>query len=119
MGGAGVHRTLASVRHLPEYGYAPIVVTGPARRAARNRWEPLDAGLAQRLPADASVHRVPVPEPVDATSRLDRALGRRSTLASWWIDESARVASAVGRDADVIITSCAPYETAFAGARVA
>jgi glycosyltransferase involved in cell wall biosynthesis len=118
-GGAGVHRTLASVRHLPEHGYEPVVVTGPAREAARNRWEPLDQGLAEQVPADAQVHRVQTPEPVDRTSRLHRALGRRSALASWWIDESARLATAVGSDADVIITSCAPYETAFAGGRIA
>jgi glycosyltransferase involved in cell wall biosynthesis len=119
MGGAGVHRTLASVRHLAEHGYEPIVVTGPARRAPRNRWEPLDEGLAQRLPGDVPVHRVATPEPDDLASRLDRVLGRRSSLASWWIEESARLGCEVGRDADVIITSCAPYETAFAGARIA
>jgi glycosyltransferase involved in cell wall biosynthesis len=65
------------------------------------------------------VHRVATPEPDDLASRLDRVLGRRSSLASWWIEESVRLGCEVGRDADVIITSCAPYETAFAGARIA
>ena len=37
MGGAGVHRTLGSVRHLARHGYEPVVITGPAREAARNR----------------------------------------------------------------------------------
>jgi glycosyltransferase involved in cell wall biosynthesis len=119
LGGAGVHRTLASVRHLSEHGFEPIVVTGPARRAPRNRWEPLDEGLAQGLPAGVPVHRVATPEPDELASRLDRVLGRRSSLASWWIEESVRLGCEVGRDADVIITSCAPYETAFAGARIA
>jgi glycosyltransferase involved in cell wall biosynthesis len=119
MGGAGVHRTLASVRHLAEHGFEPIVVTGPARRAPRNRWEPLDEGLAQGLPDDVPVHRVATPEPDDLASRLDRVIGRRSSLASWWIEESVRLGCEVGRDADAIITSCAPYETAFAGARIA
>jgi glycosyltransferase involved in cell wall biosynthesis len=119
MGGAGVHRTLASVRHLGEHGFEPVVVTGPARRAPRNRWEPLDEGLAEGLPGDVPVHRVATPEPDDLASRLDRVLGRRSSLASWWIEESVRLGCEVGRDADVIITSCAPYETAFAGARIA
>jgi hypothetical protein len=119
MGGAGVHRTLASVRHLGEHAFEPIVVTGPARRAPRNRWEPLDEGLAQGLPGDVPIHRVATPEPDDLASRLDRVLGRRSSLASWWIEESVRLGCEVGRDADVVITSCAPYETAFAGARIA
>jgi len=119
MGGAGVHRTLASVRHLGEHGFEPIVVTGPARQAPRNRWEPVDEGLAQGIPADVAVHRVATPEPDDLASRLDRVLGRRSSLATWWIEESVRLGCEVGRDADVIITSCAPYETAFAGARIA
>jgi glycosyltransferase involved in cell wall biosynthesis len=52
-------------------------------------------------------------------SRLERLLDRRSQLARWWIEESARLGREVGRDADVVVTSCAPYETAFAGARVA
>jgi glycosyltransferase involved in cell wall biosynthesis len=62
---------------------------------------------------------VATPEPDDLASRLDRVLGRRSSLATWWIEESVRLGCEVGRDADAIITSCAPYETAFAGARIA
>jgi glycosyltransferase involved in cell wall biosynthesis len=120
MGGAGVHRTLGSVRHLPEYGFDPVVVTGPAGRdQARNRWEPRDPALLRRLPSDAEVHRVTVSEPTVDVSRIDRLLDVRSPLARWWVDQSAKLACEVGQDADVILTSCAPYETAFAGARVA
>jgi glycosyltransferase involved in cell wall biosynthesis len=114
-----VHRTLGSVRHLPAHGYEPVVVTGPEVRNPRNRWEPCDPALLGRVPPDAEVHRVPDTQPIAPMSRLERLLDRRSQLARWWIEESVRLACWVGRDADVVLTSCAPYETAFAGARVA
>jgi hypothetical protein len=119
MGGAGVHRTLASVQHLPEHGYEPIVLTGPASAGSRNRWEPFDASLAERVPAHVAVRRVATPAPAADRSRLDRALGRRGALATWWTRESARLGVQVGQGADVIVASCAPYETAFAAAQIA
>jgi len=119
MGGAGVHRTVGSARHLPRYGYEPVVVTGPARREPRNRWEPCDRTLLARLPAGAVIHRVADTEPTVDVSRVGRLFDRRSPLARWWIDQSIRLGIEVGRDADAILVSCAPYETAFAGARLA
>ena len=119
MGGAGVHRTLGSVRHLPQHGYQPVVVTGPIARAPRNRWEPADPDLVGRVHGDVEVHRVPVAQPDERVSRLQRALARPPQLVRWWVEESARLGSSVGHDADVVVASCAPYETAFAGARVA
>jgi hypothetical protein len=119
IGGAGVHRTLGSVHHLPRHGYEPVVVTGPAQQAPRNRWEPTDLDLLARVPADAEIHRLPATEPSQDVSRVGRLLAVRPPLVRWWIEESARVGSRVGRDADVILASCAPYETAFAAARVA
>jgi glycosyl transferase family 1 len=119
MGGAGVHRTLGSVRHLPAYGYEPIVVTGPERATSRNRWEPTDPALLDRLAVDVEIHQVPDTQPVTDVSRLGRAVDVRPPLVRWWIEESARLGVAVGRGADVVLASCAPYETALAAARVA
>jgi hypothetical protein len=118
MGGAGVHRTLGSVRYLADHGYEPIVITGPARAEARNRWEPTDHGLLRRLPAGVEIHRVRASEPTVDLSRIDRLLDRRSPLSQWWNEQSVRLAREVGADADAILVSCAPYETAFAGARL-
>jgi glycosyltransferase involved in cell wall biosynthesis len=118
MGGAGVHRTLGSMRHLPAFGYEPRLITGPAREHARNRWEPRDATLLNRIAEDADIHRVPAQEPDLRMSRLDRILDRPSQLANWWNEQSVALGRTVGRDADLILTSCAPYETAFAGARL-
>jgi glycosyltransferase involved in cell wall biosynthesis len=119
MGGAGVHRTLGSVRHLPAHGYDPVVVTGPERATSRNRWEPTDPALLDRLPADVEIHQLPDTQPAADVSRLGRVLDVRPPLVRWWIQESVRVGQAVGRGADVVLASCAPYETAFAAARVA
>jgi len=117
IGGAGVHRTLGSVSHLQHYGYGPIVVTGQAGH--RDRWEPRDEELAARVPADVPVHRLDRPDPKDPSSRLESLRGVPPLWVRWWVDESARLAEAVGSDADVVYASCLPYETAFAGARVA
>src|SRR3954447_13942137 len=119
MGGAGVHRSIGSARHLREFGYEPVVVTGPAREHARNRWEPRDAGLLGRLPRDVEIHRAPGGEPEVDVSRLDRFLDVTSPLARWWNEQSVALGRAAGAEADVILTSCAPYETAFAGACLA
>jgi glycosyltransferase involved in cell wall biosynthesis len=117
IGGAGVHRTLGSVRHLSSFGYEPIVVTGPASR--RDRWEPPDPDLLERIPADVAVHRLEGAEPSGSPSRLARVLRAPAPWVRWWVRESARLALEVGRGVDVVYASCLPYETAFAAARVA
>ena len=119
MGGAGVHRTLGSVRHLPQHGYEPVVVTGPAPDVPRNRWEPTDRELLERVPADAEIHRLPSTQPNQDVSRIGRLLDLRPPLVRWWLEESTSLGARVGREADVIYASCAPYETAFAAAELA
>src|SRR2546430_11301840 len=48
VGGGGVQRPLALARWLPEFGWEPVVVTGPA--SSEDRWSPRDAG-GDGLPA--------------------------------------------------------------------
>ncbi len=120
IGGAGVHRTLGSVRHLREHGYDPLVVTGPGQ--PRSRWDAHDTELLDRIPPDVAVHRVTGPEPVAPSgirARVQRLRVGTHEWVQWWIDEAVRVGLEVGRDADLVIASCAPYETAIAGARIA
>ena len=120
IGGAGVHRTVGSVRHLPASGYEPVLVTGPGQQ--RGRWDAHDPALLARVPAQAEIHRVPGPEPAGPTgaaARLARLSPAPDRWVSWWIDEAVRLGRDVGAGADVVLTSCAPYETAFAGARLA
>jgi glycosyltransferase involved in cell wall biosynthesis len=117
IGGAGVHRTLGSVGHLQEHGFQPLVVTGVAEH--RDRWEPRDEELLARVPADVEVHRLQRGGPPGSGSRLGRLRGAAPPWVHAWVDDSAELALRVGRDADVVYASCLPYETAFAGARVA
>jgi glycosyltransferase involved in cell wall biosynthesis len=117
IGGAGVHRTVGSVRHLGGYGYEPVVVTSVAGH--RDRWEPRDEELVARIPQTVPVHRVTGEEPRGYVSRVERVLGMPPQSVRWWVRESTRLACAVGADADLVYASCLPYETAFAGARVA
>jgi len=115
IGGAGVHRTVGSVRHLPAHGYHPVVITGTAQH--RDRWEPRDDDLYARLPTDVPVHRV-APRASVFNSRLAHLGALPPHWVRSWVAGSAQLGIEVGRDARLIYTSCAPYETAFAGARV-
>ena len=120
IGGAGVHRTLGSVRHLPEHGYELVVVTGPASH--RDRWSPHDAELLNRVPEGTEVHRVEGPEPTPRTGLAARLEGLSRLPAPWirwWIEQSVRLGREVGAGADLVLASCLPYETALAGARLA
>jgi glycosyltransferase involved in cell wall biosynthesis len=121
VGGAGVQRTTAFCRRLPEHGYEPVVVTG---RGATGRWTPEDRSLAAGL--DHRIHRVAAPEPnVGDGSRLAGRLARlglvRGRWARWW--EAGALAA--GREAlregqiAAVFTSMSPYESASVAARLA
>lgn len=53
-GAVAVHRMLGLVRHLPKYGWQPIVVAPP-----RVPWEPEDTSLLAQIPPATPVERVP------------------------------------------------------------
>ena len=116
IGGAGVHRTVGSVRHLPAHGYAPVVVTGAAERS--DRWEPRDEELLARIPDTVPVHRVRA-APARPPSRLDHLRGLPPRWVRAWVQDGARAAAENGAGADLVYASCLPYETAFAAARAA
>ncbi len=120
IGGAGVQRTVGSMRHLAAFGYDPVLVTGPGQQ--RGRWDFHDRELLARIPASAEIHRLrgsEPPGPSRLTARLEQLAQRPSEWVRWWVDESVALGLEVGADADVVLASCAPYETALAGARLA
>ena len=119
LGGAGVHRSLGSARHLPEHGYDVTVLTGSG--GGLDRWSPEDPGLLAGLPEGTVIHRIPGPEPTDPrwTRRAERLLMTRTPWIRWWLDGVVRHGLECGRDADLVYVSCGPYETAYAGARLA
>jgi hypothetical protein len=119
IGGAGVHRTVGSVRHLASRGYDVVLVTGPGQQ--RGRWDFQDPGLLENVPEGAEIHRIDGAEPPGpgrTLARIEQITQRPSEWVRWWIDEAVALGARVGADADVVIVSCAPYETAQAGARL-
>src|SRR5439155_16010008 len=98
IGGAGAQRPARFVRHLPAFGYEPVVVTGPGPTG--DRWTPADEALAADIPAEIDVRRVPGPEP-STGGRAERWLGVRSPWARWWAD-GAFAAGRAARDVDVV-----------------
>lgn len=120
IGGAGVQRNAKFVRYLHEFGYEPVVVTGPG--GATDRWTPTDSSLSADIPAGTRVHRVPGPEPAISAGRravLERLFMLPKPSTTWWQAGVAEVGRKVGRDVDVVYGSIVPYESGAAVARVA
>jgi glycosyltransferase involved in cell wall biosynthesis len=119
IGGAGVQRSVKFVRHLPEFGYRPVVVTGSA--GAAGRWTPADESLAAEVPPELEIRRIPDTPSLESSGarrRAERLLQLPSPFARWWIDGAV----AVGRSQpapDAIYASMSPFETAAAAARLA
>jgi glycosyltransferase involved in cell wall biosynthesis len=114
LGGAGVQRAVAIARHLPKYGWEPVVVTGPARTT--DRWAPLDESLGLDLPPERLV-RVGGAEPPRADTRATRWLRRGSPWRRWWIEAATEALSSV--DAEVLLVTMSPFEGAAAAAEAA
>jgi glycosyltransferase involved in cell wall biosynthesis len=114
-----VQRPARFVRYLPGLGYRPVVVTGPG--TAVGRWTPEDETLADEIPEQTEVHRVPGPEPVQEGrgEQLERWLRVPSPWSRWWVDGAAERGGSVGLEADLVYTWMQPYQTAAAGARLA
>jgi glycosyltransferase involved in cell wall biosynthesis len=118
IGGAGVQNTLKLVRYLPEFGYEPIVVTGPGE--ASGRWTPKDDSLTAEISELAEVVRISEAEPSPGAwgARSKRWLRTSTAWDKWW---TRGVVAAVqeGNCADVVLASMSPYETARPANRLA
>jgi glycosyltransferase involved in cell wall biosynthesis len=120
LGGGGVQRSVSFARYLPDLGYRPLIVTGPA--AGRVQWGPVDATLAGRLPEGLEVIRVAGPEPQRTTGwrcRAERWLRVEEPFSRWWVDGVVAAAGEAARSVDVIYASMSPFETGAAAARLA
>lgn len=119
IGGAGVQRSLKFVRYLPEFGYEPVVVTGPGHPSGY--LTPHDATLSAQIPQRAEVLRVPGPEP--PLSRGWRRRGERwlrlpAPFSAWYRDgllAAGRGAGAV----DLVYASMSPWESGEIAVRLA
>ena len=100
------------VKYLPELGYEPVVVTGPAGTAPE--WAPADPALGAELPADVQILRIEQPEPPPAgrwRSRTRRLLHLRSPFARWLEEGLASTGAAVADRVDLVYASMSPWET--------
>jgi len=120
VGGGGVQRNAKFVRYLPEFGYEPIVVTGPGD--AESRWTPGDATLLDDVSVRTDVRRAsgPVPEPDRGwRSVVARRLMIPSSFIRWWVDGATRLGRDVVGEVELIYASLVPYDTAEAAAALA
>lgn len=116
LGGGGVQRAEKFAKYLPDFGFDPIVVTGPGQQ--RTRHAPLDTTLT----SDARVVRVVHELPSDLGSRrLERLLARRSAFERAWMTSCRDTALRAAADGpiDVVLASMSPFETSEAAAAVA
>lgn len=112
IGGAGTQRSLKFVRYLPDFGYDPVVITGPGR--ANTRWAPDDDALIYDIPAGVDLRRIPGPEPSTPgrwRSRAERWLRIESEWMRWWINGVHAAAHEAG-PVDLIYVSMSPYVSA-------
>ena len=114
LGGAGVQRAVTLARRLPELGWQPVIVTGPA--SGEDRWSPRDAGLGRGL-ENLEVVRVEGPEPQRGEDRAERWLRIRSDWARWWAEGAQ--AALENLDVDVILATLSPFAGAAAAAGAA
>src|SRR5687767_12272274 len=94
--GGGVQRTVKFVRYLRQFGYEPVVLTGPG--VPDDRWAPQDETLAAQV-ADVEIHRVPGPEPTQSAGwrrRAERLLDATTPFARWWTEGVVRVGREIG-----------------------
>jgi len=120
LGGGGVQRSVKFVRHLPAFGYTPVVVTGSGD--ASDRWTPVDDSLADELGGQVEVHRVPGPEPPVREpgwrGRAARVLDRPTPYTRWWTQGAVEVGRALAGSVDVIFGELIPYTTAIPASRL-
>jgi len=119
IGGAGAQRPASLARNLPDFGYAPAVVS--AAGSEHDRWTPQDPSLASTI-AGVEVHRVTGPDPAPSSgwpARLERWLGRRSPWTRWWIEGATRTALSIADGSEALVyTWSQPYASVDVGAEL-
>jgi glycosyltransferase involved in cell wall biosynthesis len=120
IGGAGVQRSVKFARYLPEHGYEPVVVTGPAAETA-GHWTPTDPSLSVELHDGLEVLRVREPEPPAGGSwrrRAERWLRRPDAFSAWWT-KGAFEAGDRATGIELVYASLSPFESSIAAVRLA
>ena len=120
IGGPGVQRSLKFVRYLPDSGFQPIVVAGPAR--GQDRYEPEDASLLAELQPGVVMYRsASLPPECNALgTRLTKMLGRSGDRFRWWCDQAWELGLRAAREHNVrlVFVTAAPFEGISAAVRI-
>jgi glycosyltransferase involved in cell wall biosynthesis len=110
LGGSGVQRATKFVRYLPEHGFEPVVLTGSGGEA---HVAAPDQTLAEELPTDLEVLRVPGPEPGPSRGRRARAerwLRLTTPWSRWWVEGANEVGRRV-REIDLVFVTMSPFQS--------
>jgi glycosyltransferase involved in cell wall biosynthesis len=120
VGGGTSYRNAGLVRHFPDFGYDPRIVTGA--REVEHYWTPTDESVGGRLPEGTPVERLPGPEPESSAGwrrRAERLLDLDGSWYRWWLRGSYEVARRHAGEADLIYAPLEPYETSAVASRLA
>ena len=118
-GGGGVQRALKFVQYLPEDGFAPTVLTGPA--SPDDHWAPQDRSLVGEIPGDVPVHRVTStmpPTPGAWRRRLERWAPVSSSFSRWWVPAAVEAGERVAPGHDLILATMSPFSSGEVGRRL-
>jgi glycosyltransferase involved in cell wall biosynthesis len=100
-GASGAFRMLGLARHLPRFGWQPVVVA-----PATLPWEPVDEGLERQIPEDLPVVRVPYPQ-----GWFIKPARRLSQFGIWLPPALAACRRLIRRERpDAVLTSSPPPE---------
>lgn len=118
LGGVGAHRPVKLAKYLRDFGYEPIIVTGPATGSVD--WAPADPALARDVPADLRVLRPDdqLDSPA-AVHRLRRWLGLRAPFDRSWEHAATQLARTVIGEIDLVFATMSPFGTAAAATAIA
>ena len=119
VGGAAVQRNTQIVRHLPAFGYQPIIVTGAGTR--ESRWTPHDDSMMQATTGFRVVRMAgedDIPESPTWRGRAERWLGVERPWSRWWAASVLQAVESISEDIDVVYAPIVPYDTHRAALRV-
>lgn len=118
LGGVGAHRPVKLAKYLRDFGYEPIIVTGPATGSVD--WAPADPALSRDVPADLRVLRPDdeLDSPA-AVHRLRRWLGLRAPFDRSWEHAATQLARKVMGEFDLVFATMSPFGTAAAATAIA
>lgn len=116
LGGAGVQRSQKFVRFLPDFGFMPVVITGPGK--TNSRWTPSDSSLAVR-PEIQVLRASGQPSSAGLTrQRLNRLFACPTPFGRWWVNRATELSLSLINRIDVIFATMSPFESALAASNV-